>query len=58
MYCTFNNTILITVCQMHTGYISCNLLYYIQGIHKRMVRFQYKCLLKPHHSFGYALYIT
>jgi hypothetical protein len=28
----------------------------IQGIHKRMVRFQLNWKLKPHHSFVYALY--
>jgi hypothetical protein len=30
---------------------------YIQGIHKRMVRYQKWRFLKPHHSFVYALYI-
>jgi hypothetical protein len=28
----------------------------VQGIHKRMVRFQYRMLLKPHHYFVYSLY--
>jgi hypothetical protein len=36
----------------------CMLIYvYIQGIHKRMVRYQFYSPLKPHHSFVYALYI-
>jgi hypothetical protein len=30
---------------------------YIQGIHKRMVRFQFPIQLKQHHSFVYALCI-
>jgi hypothetical protein len=29
----------------------------VQGIHKRMVRFQKNSLLIPHHSFVYALYL-
>jgi hypothetical protein len=29
----------------------------IQGIHKRMVRYQKWIILKPHHSIVYALYI-
>ena len=29
----------------------------VQGIHKRMVRFQKNSLLIPHHSFVYALYV-
>jgi hypothetical protein len=28
----------------------------VQGIHKRMARFQFPIQLKPHHSFVYALY--
>jgi hypothetical protein len=30
----------------------------VQGIHKRMVRFQKNSLLIPHHSFVYALYMV
>ena len=31
-------------------------IFIIQGIHKRMVRFQLNWKFKPHHSFVYTLY--
>jgi hypothetical protein len=35
-----------------------HVLYEIQGIHKRMVRFTMYLVWKPHHSFVYILYIN
>ena len=39
------------------GGVEVQVISVVQGIHKRMVRFEHSCQLKPHHCFVYALYM-